>query len=377
MASQAEVAAMRRAIELAKRGLGTNSPNPIVGCVILDAQGAVVGEGFFERPGEPHAEVHALRAAGERARGGTAVVSLEPCNHYGRTPPCRKALLDAGVARVVYAVADPIVGHDGGAEALRAAGVDVEAGVLEEEAAAGNEVWLLSTRLARPFVTWKYAASLDGRVAARDGTSKWITSEEARADAHRLRGECDAVLVGAGTIRADDPQLTARGDGIRHQPLRVVVDTEGRTPVTARVFEGTAPALIAIAEDADASQLEGHASVVRVPRAPAGLDIRSLLLALFNRDVRSVLLEGGPTLAGSFLAAGLVDRVIAYLAPLAIGGGGLPALAGTGAATIGDAQRFRLDDVSRLGVDVRLTARPVRADPVPEPSDETVDTAAC
>ncbi len=363
MASHAELAAMRRAIDLAKRGLGTNSPNPIVGCVILDADGEVVGEGFFERPGEPHAEVHALRAAGERARGGTAVVSLEPCNHYGRTPPCRKALLEAGIARVVYAVADPIVGHDGGGETLRAAGVDVESRVLEEEAAIGNEVWLLSTRLARPFVTWTYAASLDGRVAAGGGLGTWITSEEARADSHRLRAECDAVLVGAGTIRADDPQLTARGDGIRHQPLRVVVDSEARTPVTALVLKGTAPTLIAVAEDADVSHLDRQASIVRLPRAPTGLDVPSLLRALYDREVRSVLLEGGPTLAGSVLAAGFVDRVIAYLAPIAIGGGGLPALAGIGATTIAEARRFRLDDVTRLGTDLRLTARPVRPDP--------------
>ena len=350
---------MRRAIALADRGLGTCSPNPIVGCVILDAGGEVAGEGFFERPGGPHAEVHALRAAGHRARGGTAVVTLEPCNHHGRTPPCRAALIDAGIARVVYAVAEPIAAHAGGSGALRTAGVEVESGVLEEEAARANEAWLLSVRLHRPFVTWKYAASLDGRVAARDGSSRWITGAESRADAHRLRARSDAVLVGSGTVRADDPRLTARGEAVRRQPLRVVVDTEARTALTARVLDAAAPTLVAVADDADAAHLEGRAAVARLPRSERGLDLAALLQSLFDREVRSVLLEGGPTLAGSFLAAGLVDRVIGYVAPLAIGGGGLPALAGPGAASIGDARRFRLDEVARLGPDLRLTARPL------------------
>jgi diaminohydroxyphosphoribosylaminopyrimidine deaminase / 5-amino-6-(5-phosphoribosylamino)uracil reductase len=377
VASDAEIAAMRRAIALADRGLGTNSPNPIVGCVVLDAAGEVAGEGFFERPGEPHAEVHALRAAGSRARGGTAVVSLEPCNHYGRTPPCRLALLEAGVARVVYAVGDPIAGHAGGAEALHAAGVDVEGGVLEEEAARGNEAWLLSVHLGRPFITWKYAASLDGRVAARDGSSRWITGEESRADAHRLRERCDAVMVGSGTLRADDPHLAARGEAVRHQPLRVVVDTEARTPVTARVLDAAGPTLVAVAADADAAHLDGRATIVRLPRAGGGLDLAALLQALFDRDVRSILLEGGPTLAGSFLAAGLVDRVIGYVAPLTIGGGGLPAVAGPGAATIGHVQCFRLDEVVRLGPDLRLVARPLRREgPAPLPAEDAATGAS-
>jgi diaminohydroxyphosphoribosylaminopyrimidine deaminase / 5-amino-6-(5-phosphoribosylamino)uracil reductase len=362
VATAAELAAMRRAITLAERGLGTCSPNPAVGCVILDPAGEEAGEGFFERPGEPHAEVHALDAAGPRARGGTAVVTLEPCNHHGRTPPCRAALLDAGVARVVYAVAEPIPAHAGGAEALRAAGLEVEGGVLEEEAARGNEAWLLSVRLHRPFVTWKYAASLDGRVAARDGSSRWITGEEARADAHRLRARSDAVMVGSGTVRADDPQLTVRGEAVPHQPLRVVVDTHARTPAGARVLDGAAPTLVAVAAGAGTAHLEGRAAVSRLPRSPQGLDLRALLRLLFvEHEVRSVLLEGGPTLAGSFLAEGLVDRVVGYVAPLAIGGGGPPALAGPGAASIGDARRFRLDEVVRLGPDLRLTARPLDA----------------
>jgi diaminohydroxyphosphoribosylaminopyrimidine deaminase/5-amino-6-(5-phosphoribosylamino)uracil reductase len=357
MASPLEVESMRRAIALAARALGATSPNPPVGCVLLDAAGTLVGEGFTAPAGGPHAEAVALRAAGARARGGTAVVTLEPCRHHGRTPPCTDALLAAGVARVVYAVTDPHPLGGGGGGVLRAAGVSVEDGVLEAEAALGNEAWLTALRLGRPFVTWKYGATLDGRVAAADGSSRWITGPAARADGHRLRAESDAVVVGSGTVRLDDPQLTVRDAEARRQPLRVVVDSGARTPAAARVLDGAAPALVAVAEDAGAGHLEGRAEVVRLPRAPGGLDLDALLAALYTRDVRSVLLEGGPTLAASFLAAGLVDRVVAYLAAALIGGGGLPALAGPGAATIDAAWRLRLDGVERLGNDVRLTAR--------------------
>ncbi len=365
--SQAKMEAMRRAIALAARGLGTTSPNPVVGCVILDTEGAVVGEGFHSRAGEPHAEVHALRAAGGRSRGGTAVVTLEPCNHTGRTAPCRQALLDAGIRRVVIAVRDPYPPAGGGADALLAAGAEVEEGVCADEAARGNEAWLTATRLGRPFVTWKYAASLDGRVAAADTSSRWITSAEARADAHRLRAECDAVMVGSGTLRADDPHLAVRQARLPggSQPLRVVVDTEATIPVTARVLDGAAPTAVAVAvaEDADAAHLRGKATVLRVPRAahPAGgLDLKALLAELYARHVISLLLEGGPTLAGAFIHADLVDRVIGYVAPALIGGGGSPALAGPGAATIADTRRLTLDDITRIGPDLRLVARPLR-----------------
>jgi diaminohydroxyphosphoribosylaminopyrimidine deaminase/5-amino-6-(5-phosphoribosylamino)uracil reductase len=208
----------------------------------------------------------------------------------------------------------------------------------------------------RPFVTWKFAASLDGRIAAADGSSRWITSEEARADAHRLRAESDAVVVGSGTQRIDDPQLTVRGIRVIRQPLRVVVDTNARTPAHARVLDGQAPTLIAVAEDADAAHLEGRAEVARLPRDANGLDLAALLDALAVRQVRSVLLEGGPTLAGSFLAAGLVDRVIAYLAPVLIGGAGRSAIEGAGATSIEEALRLRLEELVRIGSDLRLTA---------------------
>ncbi|SHM83556.1 diaminohydroxyphosphoribosylaminopyrimidine deaminase [Streptomyces yunnanensis] len=364
-----ETAAMRRAIELAARGLGRTSPNPVVGCVVLDSAGRTAGEGWHQRAGGPHAEIHALQAAGERARGGTALVTLEPCNHTGRTGPCAQALIDAGVARVVYAVADPNPTATGGALTLARAGIDVEGGLLADEAAAGNEAWLTSVLRGRPFVLWKYAATLDGRIAAADGTSRWISSPESRADVHRLRAAADAVIVGSGTARADDPQLGVRSAGLAvlgadevSQPLRVVVDS-GATAVKAgaRVLDGTAPTLIAVAEDADAAHLEGLAPLVRLPRAPQGrgLSIPALLQALFARDVRSVLLEGGPTLAGAFLAAGAVDKVVGYLAPVLLGAG--PAAVGdAGITTIAQALRLDVTDTARLGPDLRITATPIR-----------------
>ncbi|GHH75853.1 putative bifunctional riboflavin biosynthesis protein RibG [Streptomyces sulfonofaciens] len=358
MATAAETAAMRRAIELAARGLGSTSPNPVVGCVVLDAAGRTVGEGFHQRAGGPHAEVHALRAAGDAARGGAAVVTLEPCNHTGRTGPCAQALLDAGVARVVYAVADPTPTATGGARTLRAAGVDVESGLLAASAEAGNTAWLTSVRRGRPHVTLKYAATLDGRIAAADGTSRWITSAEARADVHRLRAESDAVVVGAGTARADDPHLAARGAGAAVQPLRVVLDSAARAVKPgARVLDDAGPTLIAVAEDADAAHLTRLADVLRLPRTAAGLDVPALLGALHGRGVRSVLLEGGPTLAGSFVAAGAVDRVIGYIAPVLLGAG--PAALGeAGITTLTEALRLDVSEIVRLGPDLRITAAP-------------------
>ncbi|MES4903669.1 MULTISPECIES: bifunctional diaminohydroxyphosphoribosylaminopyrimidine deaminase/5-amino-6-(5-phosphoribosylamino)uracil reductase RibD [unclassified Streptomyces] len=369
MATTAEAEAMRRAIALAARGLGHTSPNPVVGCVILDADGRTAGEGWHQRAGGPHAEVHALRAAGERARGGTAVVTLEPCNHTGRTGPCAQALLDAGIARVVYAVADPNAKAAGGAATLAAAGTAVESGLLAEEAAAVNEAWLTSMRRGRPFVLWKYAATLDGRSAAADGTSRWITSPESRADVHRLRAESDAVVVGSGTLRADDPHLAVRGQDGARQPLRVVLDTKATIAPDARVLDSAAPTLVAVAEDAPAVRLAG-AETVRLPRAASGpgLDIPALLGELHARGIRSVLLEGGPTLAGAFLAARAVDKVVGYLAP-ALLGAGTPALADAQITTITQALRLELTDVIRLGPDLRVTAVPAPTVPVaPEES---------
>ncbi|MBO4205615.1 bifunctional diaminohydroxyphosphoribosylaminopyrimidine deaminase/5-amino-6-(5-phosphoribosylamino)uracil reductase RibD [Micromonospora echinofusca] len=348
MASVSIDEAMRRAIGLAARGLGTTSPNPVVGCVLLDPAGEVVGEGFHAYAGGPHAEIVALAQAGERARGGTAVVTLEPCNHTGRTGPCTSALIQAGVARVVLAVTDPNPVAAGGAATLRAAGIEVVTGVRADEAEAGNIAWLHAVRHGRPFVIWKYAATLDGRSAAADGTSMWITSEAARTDVHALRATVDAVVVGVGTVLADDPRLTARnlrdGSLAIRQPLRVVVDSAGRTPVGARVRDGAARTWVATAAEVGAD--------------PDGrVDLTALLDLLHARGVRAVLLEGGPQLAGAFLAAGLVDRVIGYLAPKLLGAGPA-ALGDAGVWTIGDVIDLDITDVTRVGPDLRITGLP-------------------
>jgi diaminohydroxyphosphoribosylaminopyrimidine deaminase/5-amino-6-(5-phosphoribosylamino)uracil reductase len=338
--------AMRRAIALGGRGLGTTSPNPVVGCLLLDPDGEVVGEGFHAYAGGPHAEIVALAQAGERARGGTAVVTLEPCNHTGRTGPCSRALITAGVRRVVIAVDDPTPVASGGAVTLRAAGVQVETGVRRREAEQGNIAWLTAVRRGRPFVTWKFAATLDGRSAAADGTSQWITSAPARSDVHLLRATMDAIMVGAGTVVADDPQLTVRDlrDGTLaiKQPLRVVVDSSGRTPKKARVHDAAAPTWIVTTREVGAG--------------PDGrVDLSAMLTALFGRGIRSVLLEGGPTLAGSFLAAGLVDQGIGYVAPKLLGAGPA-ALLGAGVGTIADAIDLDLTDIAQIGPDLRFTA---------------------
>ncbi|GGZ88160.1 riboflavin biosynthesis protein RibD [Streptomyces subrutilus] len=355
-APDADTRAMRRAVELAARGLGSTSPNPVVGCVLTDPAGTVVGEGWHERAGGPHAEVHALRAAAGAARGGTAYVTLEPCDHTGRTGPCSRALVDAGVARVVYAVPDPTPQARGGADTLREAGIATECGLLAAEAEAGNAAWLTSVRRGRPYVLWKYAATLDGRVAAADGTSRWISSAESRADVHRLRAEADAVLVGSGTLRADDPHLAVRGAEDARQPLRVVLDTRATVRPGARVLDGAAPTLVAVAEDADTGHLAG-VDVVRLPYDGDGLSVAALLGELHRRAIRSVLLEGGPTLAGAFVAAGAIDEVVGYLAPVLLGAGPA-ALADAGIGTLSEALRLRITRTDRIGTDLRITAVP-------------------
>ena len=360
MAGDIETSALRRAVELSAAALGTTSPNPPVGAVVLDAAGGIVGEGWTRPPGGSHAEVVALQAAGQAARGGTLAVTLEPCSHTGRTGPCTEAILQAGIARVVVASADPTESAGGGADVLRGAGVDVETRVLLEEVERGPlEAWLTSRALGRPFVTWKYAATLDGRSAAADGTSRWITSEQARADVHRLRREVDAVVAGVGTVLADDPLLDVRPDP-GYQPLRVVVDTSGRTPLTARCLSGDAPALVVTGPLLDDP---GYPRTAQLPAPDGAVDLPALLQLLQDEhDVVSVLLEGGPTLAGAFVARGLVDRVVGYVAP-ALLGDGAHALGPAGAGTITAAHRLRLDDVMRVGDDVRLTLRPPQRRP--------------
>ena len=336
-ARQRESSAMARARELASGVLGTTSPNPAVGAVVLAADGTPVGEGATAPPGGPHAEVTALAAAGDRARGGTVVVTLEPCAHTGRTGPCADALIAADVARVVVAVPEPTELAGGGAQQLRAAGIDVELGVEQAEAETGALAgWLAGVREHRPYVIWKVAATLDGRVAAADGSSRWITGEETRAAVHRLRAGCDAVVVGSGTALVDDPQLTVRdadGSPAPRQPLRVVVDRRDRLPATARVLDDAAPT---------------HVSHAATPA--------DLLAELFDRDVRRVLLEGGPTLAAAFLRDGLVDEAVVHLAPKLLGAG--PSLVGNlGIPTIAGALSLQVVDVTRSGGDVAIHLR--------------------
>ncbi|TQN43247.1 diaminohydroxyphosphoribosylaminopyrimidine deaminase/5-amino-6-(5-phosphoribosylamino)uracil reductase [Blastococcus colisei] len=335
-----EADAMARARELGASVLGTTSANPAVGAVILASDGTPVGEGATAPPGGPHAEVAALAQAGERARGGTAVVTLEPCAHTGRTGPCADALIAGGVSRVVVAVPEPTELAGGGAERLRAAGIEVEVGVERGAAEEGAlAAWLTGVREQRPFVIWKAAATLDGRVAAADGTSRWITGEEARAAVHRLRATCDAVVVGSGTALTDDPQLTVRdaeGRLAGRQPLRVVVDRRGRLPGTARLLDQAAP--------------------THVSRAGTPAD---LLAELFDRDVRRILLEGGPTLAAAFLRAGLVDEVLVHLAPTLLGAGS--SLVGDlGISTMADALSLRIVDLIPMGGDVQIRLVPTR-----------------
>ncbi|KJK60051.1 DeoR faimly transcriptional regulator [Saccharothrix sp. ST-888] len=352
---------MRQAIHLASERLGRTTPNPSVGCVILDRHGNAVAEGAHEFPGGPHAEVIALRRAGEAAVGGSAVVTLEPCAHTGRTGPCATALREAGIARVVYAVADPNPVAAGGHSRLSAAGVEVVGGVLEQEARRANRFWLHATTRHRPYVTWKFGTTLDGRVAAADGTSRWITGPESRRDAHELRAMHDAVLVGSGTVRTDDPHLGLRHGVTGRAPVRVVLASSANDlPSTARIWDESAPTLLALADPGAAVHLPERVERVSVPTAAGrGVDLEAVLKELHARDIHSVLVEGGPRIAGSLLAAGLVDEVIGYLAPVLLGDGP-SAVADTGIATLADRIRLDVLDVRSLGQDVRITGTPER-----------------
>lgn len=342
--SQAEQRAMRRALELARTPAVPPGPNPRVGCVLLGPEGTEIAEGYHRGAGTPHAEIAALAEAGADARGATAVVTLEPCNHTGRTGPCAQALVEAGVARVVFAQPDPNPQARGGEQALRDAGVDVEFGLLEHEARMLNRAWTFSMEHARPFVTWKLATTLDGRSAAADGSSRWITSAAARRDAHRLRGECDVVLVGTGTVAADDPQLTVRDeyDAPRaHQPLRAVMGLR-ELPTDRRVLDDAA------------------ATTVLRTRDPA-----DALAMLRDLERHHVFLEGGPTVAAAFLAAGLVDEVVAYVAP-ALLGAGANAVGDLGISTIAEALRLRLVEAATVGTGAEANVRITLAAPTTE-----------
>ncbi len=362
---------MARALELARRGLGLASPNPMVGAVVV-SDGEVLGEGWHEGPGTDHAEVIALRRAGERARDATLYVTLEPCSHQGRTPPCAPQVIGAAVARVVVATGDPNPVVDGrGLATLRDAGVAVDVGVAREEGRRLIEAFAKAVTTGVPFVTLKMAASLDGRVAARDGSSRWITGPEARRDVHVLRAGADAVLVGAGTALADDPALTVRLEGYGgRQPLRVVADASGRVPAGGRLFDATGGRpVLATTERAAAAvrgawEERGGAVHVLPTDGSRGVSLPALLQTLRAcHGTQGVLIEGGPTLAWSAVRDGVVDRVVWYVAPKLLGGDGdgFGSLMGEGVATIADALPLDIEAVERLGADLRVSARPAEA----------------
>ena len=351
---------MARALELAERGLFTTTPNPRVGCVIV-RDGRCVGEGWHVRAGEPHAEVHALAMAGEAARGATAYVTLEPCSHHGRTPPCAEALVRAGVGRVVAAMEDPnplVAGR--GLARLREAGIATLSGVLEAEARELNLGFVSRMTRGRPWLRLKAAATLDGKTALDNGVSQWITGDDARRDAHRWRARSCAVLTGIGTVRDDDPQLNVRAIPTERQPLRIVVDARLDTPLNAKLLDG-GPVLIAGAID-DPARIAAlrhrGADVVILPNQGGKVDLPALLAELGRRGINEVLAESGFKLNGSLLREGCVDELILYLAPALVGDAArglfnLPAL-----ESLADKRRLAFRDVRLIGGDLRIVARP-------------------
>jgi diaminohydroxyphosphoribosylaminopyrimidine deaminase/5-amino-6-(5-phosphoribosylamino)uracil reductase len=366
-----------RALELARSVLGRTRPRPAVGAVLV-RDDTVVGEGATQPPGGPHAEIMALRAAGERARGATLYVTLEPCCHHGRTPPCTDAIKAAGVAEVRYAIGDPnpqVAGR--GDYLLRSAGIRVLPGDgwWAEEARRLNEAFFHWVRTGRPFVVAKWAMSLDGRIATHRGDSRWITGEEARHRVHQVRNVTDAILIGSGTALADDPALTTRlKTGEVHHPLRIVPDARGRLPVTARLVAGGLPGRTLVATTASSPptwRAELAAGGVEVLVLPAGtgrgVDLVTLLDLLGQRDITSVLVEGGATVLGAFVEAGLVDKYLVFVAPVVIGGAAAPGpVGGTGAALLAHALRLHLDRIEHIGRDVLLTCYPRHAADLPE-----------
>ncbi|MFY9722256.1 MAG: bifunctional diaminohydroxyphosphoribosylaminopyrimidine deaminase/5-amino-6-(5-phosphoribosylamino)uracil reductase RibD [Azonexus sp.] len=350
---------MARALQLAERGMWTTTPNPRVGCV-LTRDGEVIGEGWHEKAGEPHAEVNALRAAGERVRGATAYVTLEPCSHHGRTPPCAEALVAAGVSRVVAAMSDPnplVAGK--GLAMLRAAGIEATSGLLENEARELNIGFVSRMTRGRPWLRLKAAASLDGKTALNNGVSQWITGPDARRDGHRWRARACAVLTGIGTVRDDDPQLLVRDVETTRQPLRVVVDSRLETPLSARILQG-GPVLVAVAVDDEkrANLLRAAgAEVLLLPNAAGKVELKDLLEELGRRGINEVHAEAGFKLNGSLLREGLVDELLLYLAPCLIGHDAsglfnLPEL-----TSLDGKRLLQIRDLRQIGEDIRLIAR--------------------
>ncbi|HET6764223.1 MAG TPA: bifunctional diaminohydroxyphosphoribosylaminopyrimidine deaminase/5-amino-6-(5-phosphoribosylamino)uracil reductase RibD [Longimicrobiaceae bacterium] len=349
---------MQRALALALRGWGRVAPNPLVGCVLV-RDGACVGEGWHTEYGQPHAEVEALSAAGEAARGATAYVTLEPCSHFGKTPPCTSALIEAGVRRVVFAAADPNPKAAGGAEVLRGAGIEVQGGVEADAARDQNFAFFHAHSAAgaeRPFVALKLALTLDARVADRDGRSVWITGDEARAEVHRLRAGFDAVAVGIGTAAADDPLLTVRGAVTPRIPAaRVVFDRALRLGLDARLVASAAETPLWVVGGTAAPDERRANLEARGVRVLAGDDLPAALGALRNAGIRSVFVEGGAGIASALLTADLVDRLYAFYAPVMLGPAGVGAFAGIDSPPIGDARRWRRLDTQVFGADTLIT----------------------
>ncbi len=361
-----DVAAMARALALGERGRLTSAPNPWVGCLIL-RDGAVVGEGYHHRAGEPHAEALALQQVGERAQGATAYVTLEPCAHHGRTPPCVDALVRGGIGRVVVAVLDPdprVAGR--GVTGLRAAGIRVDVGVGADGAIASLAPYLHQRRTGGAYCVLKAAVTIDGRTAATDGSARWITGVAARADTHRLRAASQAIIVGAGTALTDHPTLTARHLDlmpVQQQPLRVLLDARGQVPATGPLFDvALARTLVVTTARADARRVaawrDAGAEVALVPPDAGGVDLCATLELLGGRGILQALVEGGPTLLGAFVRSRLVDRLVVYVGARTLSQTGRPLLAGPGPQTITEAGRWRLLDVHRLDDDVRLDYAP-------------------
>ena len=352
---------MERALDLARCAVGTVSPNPAVGAVVFK-DGKIVGEGWTQPPGQAHAEVMAIERAGPMAAGAILYTTLEPCCHFGRTPPCTEAIVDAGIAEVHVAMEDPNPRVNGGGLAsLRAEGVKTHVGERHEEAHRLVEAYARFITTGRPFVTAKFAMSLDGKIATRVGDSRWITGEEARRRVHEMRAASDAVMVGVNTVLADDPRLTARGDDgapKERQPLRVLVDSRGRTPASAKLLAEPGETLVAVAV-ADGSTVrrleEAGAGVAALPGEHGSVDLDALLELLGDREITSVLVEGGGALLGSLFDRRLVDKVIAFVAPVIVGGGDAPTpVAGAGVGKIADALRLRDVFVERFGADTAI-----------------------
>jgi len=354
---------MALALREAKKGQWRTGPNPAVGSVVV-RDGEVVGRGYHHRAGTPHAEINALAAAGDKAWGGTIYVTLEPCNHTGRTPPCSKALLAAGVRRVVIGMADPNRKARGGADFLAAQGIEVKVGVLESRCRAINRPFISQVTRGRPWVVMKAAVSLDGRIAARTGHSKWVTGPESRNYGHLLRDRMDAILVGSCTVAADDPSLTARPRGRRgRDPLRVVLDSDLSLPVDARLFnlESGASTMVFCARGADRTkggELKARGvRLVEVARGPDGLDLPSVLKILAEEEIQSLLVEGGGRVHGSFLKGRLYDELNMFFAPVIIGGDGHPMCGPLGVARMDEAVRTGRGNICRLGDDFLFNAQ--------------------